>query len=104
MRQGLSPLISQEFRQLVSAMQASASYATICKRRSVGGTLADPDIHSTEEVERDPNAAFLKLQQATTNVGPAQEMDRAKFVNWLYGLRMDDLESLILNLALQATG
>jgi len=25
-------------------------------------------------------------------------MDRAKFVNWLYGLRNDDLESLILNL------
>jgi hypothetical protein len=41
--------------------------------------------------------ANQRMEQVTTAI-PTQEMDRTTFINWLYGLGIDDLTALILNL------
>jgi len=50
---------------------------------------------SVQEAEQHPQAAFEKLEQVTRNVGESHEMDRARFVGWLYRLLDEDLNSIL---------
>lgn len=91
-----APDIDREIRLLAASVSDPAAHVPSDLAGLAIARLLDRHNVSFEEAEKNPAAAFNRLELAARNVGPDHEMNRAEFVNWLYGLRNDDLESMIV--------